>query len=78
MRVNIYSEELGEGVDAISTTSRQGEVFLGIRVWLKTCQELLTHSTPEDDDRSALTFWAREKEELLQLAEEIRTAALEL
>jgi hypothetical protein len=42
-------------------------VFFGLRIWLKTCQPLLDHSTPGDDDRSAVTIWARSIEELRDL-----------
>jgi hypothetical protein len=72
MRVQIYQEELGEGVELIEQTSRNGEKFFGLRIWLKTCQPLLDHSTPEDDDRSAVTFWAQTKEDLQKLVNEMR------
>lgn len=74
MRVQIYSEELGEGVELIEQRSRQGETFLGLRIWLKTPQALLDHSTPEDDDRNAVTFWARSREDLQHLALQISAA----
>jgi hypothetical protein len=64
MRVQIYQEELGEDIEIIEQTSRNGEKYYGLRVWLKTCQELLDHSTPEDDDRSAVTFWTADLVEL--------------
>ena len=67
MRVQVYQEELGEGVEIIEQTSRNGEHFFGLRVWLKTPQTLLDHSTPEDDDRSAVTFWAETPEQLYEL-----------
>jgi hypothetical protein len=67
MRVQVYSEELGEGVEIVEQTSRQGDVFFGLRIWLKTCQPLLDHSTSGDDDRSAVTIWARSIEELRDL-----------
>jgi hypothetical protein len=67
MRVQIYQEELGEGIEVIRQTSRNGEEFWGLRVWLKTCQPLLDHSTPEDDDRSAVTFWAGDRQQLNDL-----------
>ncbi len=67
MRVQIYQEELGEGVELVEQTSRNGEHFFGLRVWLKTCQSLLEHSTPEDDDRSAVTFWSDSYEKLVDL-----------
>lgn len=74
MRVQVYQEELGEGVELIETTSRNGEHFYGLRIWLKTCQPLLDHSTPEDDDRSAVTFWAQSRDELRQLASQMMRA----
>lgn len=70
MRVHVYQEEMGEGIEIIETTSRNGEHFFGLRVWLKTCQPLIDHSTPEDDDRSAITFWARDFNDLSALVSE--------
>jgi hypothetical protein len=73
MRVQVYQEELGEGVELIEVTSRNNQHFFGLRVWLKTCQPLLDHSAqdPEDDDRSAVTFWAASLDDLKKLAGEI-------
>lgn len=70
MRVQIYQEELGEGIEIIETTSRNGEHFFGLRIWLKTCQPLLDHSSPEDDDRSAVTFWMSNLNDLTALISE--------
>jgi hypothetical protein len=33
MRIQVYGEELGEGVEFIEQTSRQGETFYGLRIW---------------------------------------------
>jgi hypothetical protein len=74
MRVQVYSEELGEGVEIVTKTAAGGEVFYGLRVWLKTCRELLDHSTPEDDDRSAVTFWARSRSALRLLVADMSDA----
>jgi hypothetical protein len=74
MRIQVYQEELGEGVEIIEQTSRNGEHFFGLRIWLKTCQPLLDHSTPDDDDRSAVTFWAGSLDEIKSLFYEISTA----
>jgi hypothetical protein len=74
MRVQVYQEELGEGVEVIEQVSRNGERFYGLRIWLKTCQPLLDHSTPEDDDRSAVTFWASSRSQLLELVYNITNA----
>jgi hypothetical protein len=74
MRVQVYQEELGEGVEVIEQTSRNGEKFYGLRIWLKTCQPLLDHSTPEDDDRSAVTFWASTISGLQNLIDQMNAA----
>lgn len=85
MRVDIFQEELGEGVEIIAQTSRNGKKFYGLRVWLKTCQSVLgigracAHavvdpSTPEDDDRSAVTFWYERKSDLDILISNMRGA----
>jgi hypothetical protein len=72
-RINIYSEELGAGTTIVEKVVR-GERFLGLRIWQKSCQELLDHSTPEDDDRSATTFWFRSFEELRAFIGELAEA----
>jgi hypothetical protein len=74
MRIQVYQEELGEGVEIIEQTSRNGEHFFGLRIWLKTCQPLLDHSTPEDDDRSAVTFWAGSLDQIRALYFQISNA----
>lgn len=76
MRIQVYQEEMGEGVELIEQTSRNSEHFYGLRIWLKTCQPLLDHSTQEDDDRSAVTFWATNPKVLYDLAGDMRRAAL--
>ncbi len=56
MRVNIYEEELDDDVQIVETTPLDsGTTFYGVRVFLKSSPAL--HDTPEDDDRSAVTFW---------------------
>ena len=68
MRIHIYEEELGEGVELIRKDNVNGnETFYGLRIWLKSPKEILEHSTPEDDDRSAVTFWARDVSTLYQM-----------
>ena len=65
MRINVYEEEMGEGVSLIRKDNVNGnETFYGLRIWLKSPKEILDHSTPEDDDRSAITFWCRSLETL--------------
>jgi len=55
MRLNIYSQELTKEVIAISKQADTGIVYYGVRMMLASPEIL--HHTPEDDDRSAITFW---------------------
>jgi hypothetical protein len=57
MRINIYDEELTNEVKVVSTTAETGKTFYGVRIFLKSHPDL--HHVPEDDDRSAITFWVR-------------------
>lgn len=78
MRINVYSEEMGEPVTIVRKYGVNGsETFFGVRMWLKSPKELLDHSTPEDDDRSAITFWSRNVTDLEVFAEDIMTAVRE-
>ncbi len=64
MRLNIYSEELTERVEKV-TKEANGHTFYGLRFYLKSPPEL--HHTAEDDDTSAVTFWAASEDELCHL-----------
>jgi hypothetical protein len=59
MRINVYSQELTSDVEMVVKTGTNdvGEVeqFLGVRMFLLSPEQL--HHTPNDDDRSAITFW---------------------
>ena len=59
MRINVYSQELTKEVALISkdTIGPVGETrtYYGVRMYLASPDIL--HHTPDDDDRSALTFW---------------------
>lgn len=59
MRINVYAEELTTEVRSVIKTVTDEEFgtrsFYGIRMFLKSPEEL--HSSPTDDDRSAITFW---------------------
>jgi hypothetical protein len=63
MRINVYAEELTDEVVLVSKDVEDEEfgkrTFYGVRVFLKSPPEL--HHSPEDDDRSAITFWFRER-----------------
>jgi len=55
MRINVYSQELTKEIALISKPSDTGIVYQGVRMYLASPDIL--HHTPEDDDRSAITFW---------------------
>lgn len=59
MRINVYAEELTADTELVTkkvTDEKFGtRTFYGLRVYLKSPSEL--HADPEDDDRSAITFW---------------------
>lgn len=61
MRVNVYAEEIipDEVTIVRKTVVPNGEsspvTFYGVRLMLASSDTL--HYTPDDDDRSAITFW---------------------
>ena len=58
MRVNIYSQELvldPQAVELVEQTADNGVTYSGVRLFLHSSNRL--HDTPDDDDRSAVTFW---------------------
>jgi hypothetical protein len=55
MRVNVYSQEITKEVELISKTADTGITYYGVRMYLASPDIL--HHTPDDDDRSAITFW---------------------
>lgn len=64
MRINIYSQELitdyAEAPDhpayeLDTKTSNTGLTYSAVRMFLHSSERL--HHPPEDDDRSAITFW---------------------
>lgn len=56
MRIQIYDEEItGETQLIEKTASDTGLTFLGLRLFLASSDVL--HNEPNDDDRSAITFW---------------------
>lgn len=64
MRINLYEEELTAEVKLVTKDVPQSEGvterFYGLRLFLESPAAILEHSTPEDDDRNAVTFWVRE------------------
>jgi hypothetical protein len=74
MRVNVYSQELTDEVIKIKKHSNTGAVYIGAQLILQSSDYL--HHPPEDDDRSAITFWLpKSKHRLKQMATAFRTIA---
>lgn len=55
MRVNIYSQEITNEVMLVEKESNTGLVYSAVQFILHSSQRL--HHPPQDDDRSAVTFW---------------------
>lgn len=55
MRVNVYSQELTDEVLLIEKKSNTGVVYHAAQLVLHSSDRL--HHPPQDDDRSAVTFW---------------------
>lgn len=73
MRINVYSQELTPEVLRIEKESNTGRVYQAAQLILHSSDRL--HHPPEDDDRSAVTFWlptsAHRREEMAQAFERI-------
>lgn len=55
MRINVYSQELTDEVHVIEKESNTGVVYSAVQFMLHSSPML--HHPPQDDDRSAVTFW---------------------
>lgn len=59
MRINVYAEELTTETELVTKTVTDEKfgtrTFYGVRMYLASPDVL--HADPEDDDRSAITFW---------------------
>lgn len=83
MRINVYSQELTDEVNVIEKKSNTGLVYSAVQIMLHSSNML--HHPPEDDDRSAVTFWlpkSKVRREALakafeQMALEVRKARKE-
>ena len=74
MRVNVYSQELTSEAHLIAKESNTGLVYSAVQLMLHSSPML--HHPPEDDDRSAVTFWLpKSKERRRELAETFRHMA---
>ena len=55
MRINVYSQELTNEVIQVKKKSNTGITYYAAQLILHSSDRL--HHPPEDDDRSAVTFW---------------------
>jgi hypothetical protein len=73
MRVNVYSQELTSEVGTVEKKSNTGLVYSAVQLMLHSSPML--HHPPQDDDRSAVTFWlpksTERREQLAQAFEEM-------
>ena len=73
MRINVYSQELTNEVILISKEANTGLTYHAAQLILHSSERL--HHPPEDDDRSAVTFWlpksASRREEMALAFEEL-------
>lgn len=60
MRINVYSQELTDEVHLIGKGSNTGLYYSAVQFMLHSSDKL--HHPPEDDDRSAVTFWLPKSE----------------
>jgi hypothetical protein len=73
VRINVYSQELTSEVIPVEKSSNTGITYHAAQLVLHSSERL--HHPPEDDDRSAITFWlpksAHRREEMAGAFEEI-------
>lgn len=55
MRINVYSQELTTEVLEVTKRSNTGLTYSAVQFILHSSERL--HHPPNDDDRSAVTFW---------------------
>lgn len=77
MRINVYSQELTNEVNVIEKESNTGLVYTSVQLMLHSSPKL--HHPPQDDDRSAVTFWLpKSKERREELARAFEQMAIEV
>jgi hypothetical protein len=80
MRINVYSQEITDEVQVEEKISNTGLIYTAVRLVLHSSPRL--HHPPQDDDRSAVTFWLPKSEArreqfaraLERMAGEVRSA----
>lgn len=55
MRINVYSQELTNEIATVEKVSNTGLTYSAVQLILHSSDKL--HHPPQDDDRSAVTFW---------------------
>ena len=55
MRINVYSQELTPEVIHVEKASNTGVVYHAAQLIMHSSERL--HHPPQEDDRSAVTFW---------------------
>lgn len=55
MRINVYSQELTDEIHLVEKVSNTGLTYSAVQLILHSSDKL--HHPPQDDDRSAVTFW---------------------
>jgi hypothetical protein len=74
MRINVYSQELTPEIGLISKESNTGLIYSAVQMILHSSDKL--HHPPEDDDRSAVTFWLPKSiDRRIEFAEALRGMA---
>lgn len=61
MRINVYSQELTDEVQAVQKVSNTGLTYSAVQLMLHS--SIMLHHPPADDDRSAVTFWLPKSQE---------------
>ena len=61
MRINVYSQELTTEVGTVEKLSNTGLIYSAVQLMLHSSPML--HHPPQDDDRSAVTFWLPKSQE---------------
>jgi len=61
MRINVYSQELTNEVILVAKESNTGLTYHAAQLILHSSERL--HHPPQDDDRSAVTFWLPKSQE---------------
>ena len=76
MRINVYSQELTPEVIKVTKESSTGIVYHAVQFVLHSSDKL--HHPPQDDDRSAVTFWLPQSERGLREFKNALATALSL